>query len=124
MSKHVMLSYQWDNQSLVEKVYNTIRAQGIKAWMDIHGGVKGNINERLENVHECGLEKGKDRKGIGWKGYNYDLRDLTDCLCRGAYTCRARDSGETERKIYYSYYCYHFLVWLKESTMLLLCAAL
>lgn len=41
-----MLSYQWDTQSLVQKVYDAIRAQGLKAWMDIHGGIKGNINER------------------------------------------------------------------------------
>lgn len=41
-----MLSYQWDNQTLVEKVYNALRSQGLKAWMDIKGGVSGNINDR------------------------------------------------------------------------------
>jgi len=44
---HVMLSYQWDNQSLVEKVYNGLRHLGINAWMDVHGGITGNINDSM-----------------------------------------------------------------------------
>lgn len=44
--QHIMLSYQWNKQDLVEKVYNGLRRHGINAWMDIHGGVKGNINDR------------------------------------------------------------------------------
>ena len=46
MGKHVMLSYQWNSQDMVQKVYSGLRALGINAWMDIHGGVKGNINDR------------------------------------------------------------------------------
>ena len=45
-SHHVMLSYQWDNQKRVEKVYDCMRAEGINAWMDIKGGMQGNINDR------------------------------------------------------------------------------
>jgi len=44
---HVMLSYQWNIQSLVEKVYQGLRHLGINAWMDVHGGVKGNINDSM-----------------------------------------------------------------------------
>ncbi|XP_078361112.1 uncharacterized protein LOC144645411 [Oculina patagonica] len=47
MSKHVMLSYQWNKQDLAEQVYKGLRSHGINAWMDIHGGVKGNINDSM-----------------------------------------------------------------------------
>lgn len=43
---HIMLSYQWNKQDLVEKVYHGLREHGIDAWMDTHGGVTGNINDR------------------------------------------------------------------------------
>ena len=47
MAKHVMLSYQWNKQELVKEVYTGLRDMfGINTWMDIEGGVKGNINER------------------------------------------------------------------------------
>lgn len=46
MGKHVMLSYQWNKQELAEEVYQGLRSLGINAWMDIHGGVKGNVNDR------------------------------------------------------------------------------
>jgi len=42
-----MLSYQWDIQDLVKRVYNELQAQGLPVWMDIHGGVAGNINESM-----------------------------------------------------------------------------
>lgn len=45
--QHIMLSYQWNKQDLVEKVYRGLRSHGINAWMDIHGGVKGNINDSM-----------------------------------------------------------------------------
>lgn len=44
--QHVMLSYQWNVQSLVEQVYQGLRHLGINAWMDVHGGITGNINDR------------------------------------------------------------------------------
>ena len=37
---HVMLSYNWDNQELVKKVYTDLTKRGINCWMDIHGGMK------------------------------------------------------------------------------------
>ena len=47
---HVMLSYQWNVQALVEKVYQGLRHLGINAWMDTHGGITGNINDRLGEI--------------------------------------------------------------------------
>uniref|UniRef100_A0A1I8GCP2 TIR domain-containing protein n=3 Tax=Macrostomum lignano TaxID=282301 RepID=A0A1I8GCP2_9PLAT len=44
---HVMLSYQWDKQALVKKVYEALQSQGIAVWMDIHGGMSGNINDSM-----------------------------------------------------------------------------
>lgn len=44
---HVMLSYQWNVQNLVEKVYGGLRSLGINAWMDIHDGISGNINDSM-----------------------------------------------------------------------------
>jgi hypothetical protein len=43
-SKHVMLSYQWNDQKLVTDVYSYLTEQnGMKVWMDIQGGMKENI---------------------------------------------------------------------------------
>lgn len=47
MSKHVMLSYQWDVQDLVKKIYDHLSAMGIPVWMDIQGGMAGNINDSM-----------------------------------------------------------------------------
>ncbi|CAH1775336.1 unnamed protein product [Owenia fusiformis] len=45
---HVMLSYQWDKQKMVEQVFNGLMANGIPAWMDIkEGGMSGNINDSM-----------------------------------------------------------------------------
>ena len=45
-SKHVMLSYQWDDKKLVTDVYDYLTGQiGMKVWMDIKGGMKVNIYE-------------------------------------------------------------------------------
>ena len=44
---HIMLSYQWDNQKLVEDIYLYLKgAQSMPIWMDKHGGMKENIFER------------------------------------------------------------------------------
>lgn len=45
MPAHVMLSYQWDDQALVKKIYNRLKDHGLPVWMDIEGGVTGNIND-------------------------------------------------------------------------------
>eukprot|EP00116_Pleurobrachia_bachei_P011264 sb/3471526/ len=45
--RHIMLSYQWDSQELVKKVYAAIKEKGVNVWMDIEGGVTGNINEAM-----------------------------------------------------------------------------
>ncbi|CAF1476117.1 unnamed protein product, partial [Didymodactylos carnosus] len=43
--KHIMLSYQWENQDLVEQVYQFLTANDFSVWMDINGGMKANIYE-------------------------------------------------------------------------------
>lgn len=40
-----MLSYQWDDQAVVKKIYNRLTDEGLPVWMDIEGGVTGNIND-------------------------------------------------------------------------------
>ncbi|XP_072239795.1 uncharacterized protein [Leuresthes tenuis] len=47
MPSHIMLSYQWDNQALVKKVYQRLKEAGLPVWMDIEGGVTGNINDAM-----------------------------------------------------------------------------
>lgn len=45
MPNHVMLSYQWNDQALVKRVYDRLMEDGFPVWMDIEGGVSGNIND-------------------------------------------------------------------------------
>lgn len=45
--KHVMLSYQWDIQDTVKHVFEGLKSMGIPVWMDIEGGIKGNINDSM-----------------------------------------------------------------------------
>ena len=42
-NKHVMLSYQWDCQSEVQKVREHFAKLGIPTWMDIDGGMQGDV---------------------------------------------------------------------------------
>ncbi|XP_062373478.1 uncharacterized protein LOC134061734 [Sardina pilchardus] len=42
-----MLSYQWDDQALVKRVYDRLMEDGFTVWMDIEGGVSGNINDAM-----------------------------------------------------------------------------
>ncbi len=44
--KHIMLSYQWDNQKIVSEVYRRLSEKNIPLWMDIQGGMKGHLSER------------------------------------------------------------------------------
>jgi hypothetical protein len=37
---HVMLSYQWDHQTQVTRVYDMLTKLGVKCWMDIRGGMQ------------------------------------------------------------------------------------
>lgn len=46
VKKHIMLSYQWDNQEVVTEVYRRLSAKEIPLWMDIQGGMKGHLSER------------------------------------------------------------------------------
>ena len=51
-SKHIMLSYQWDNQELVLKVYEYLKNQNLSVWMDIQGGMKLNIYEWYDQANQ------------------------------------------------------------------------
>jgi len=46
-TKHVMLSYQWDHQAQVTRVYETLTKLGVKCWMDISGGMGQDIYESM-----------------------------------------------------------------------------
>ncbi|XP_063675560.1 uncharacterized protein LOC134812224 isoform X3 [Bolinopsis microptera] len=45
--KHIMLSYNWGVQDVVRTTYEYIESIGIPVWMDIKGGVSGNINAAM-----------------------------------------------------------------------------
>eukprot|EP01137_Pigoraptor_chileana_P000573 Opistho-2@36966 len=45
--KHVMLSYQWNSQELVKRVYELLKTYGVPVWMDIEGGMGGDINDSM-----------------------------------------------------------------------------
>jgi len=47
MPAHVMLSYQWDSQDLVKRVYQSLIQRGLPVWMDVEGGISGNINDSM-----------------------------------------------------------------------------
>eukprot|EP01047_Picozoa_sp_COSAG01_P022626 COSAG01_NODE_1350_length_10605_cov_43.649743_1_plen_695_part_00 len=46
-TKHVMLSYNWDHQKQVKRVYDMLTALGTHVWMDIAGGMSGDIYESM-----------------------------------------------------------------------------
>ena len=46
-TKHVMLSYQWDNQRQVTKVHELLTKLGVACWMDIHGGMGTDVYESM-----------------------------------------------------------------------------
>lgn len=45
--KHLMISYQWGSQDLVKKIHKELVAKGVTVWLDIAGGMKGNINSAM-----------------------------------------------------------------------------
>jgi hypothetical protein len=49
-TKHVMLSYQWDHQTQVKRAYDILTKLGVKCWMDIAGGMSGDIFESMANA--------------------------------------------------------------------------
>ena len=48
----VMLSYQWDIQPFVRDVYMDLDIRNFRAWMDIWGGMLGNINSAMATAVE------------------------------------------------------------------------
>eukprot|EP01046_Picozoa_sp_COSAG06_P063118 COSAG06_NODE_14526_length_1149_cov_3.281905_1_plen_383_part_11 len=49
-TKHVMLSYQWDHQAQVTRVYDMLTRLGITCWMDIRSGMGADIYEGMANA--------------------------------------------------------------------------
>ena len=47
MAKHVMLSYDWSVQELVKQIHDALQGQGFPVWMDITGGMQGNIYDSM-----------------------------------------------------------------------------
>lgn len=46
--KHVMISYQWDHQELVKRIFEYLQShQQWKIWMDIHGGMGASLAARF-----------------------------------------------------------------------------
>ena len=45
----VMLSYQWDSQSLVKEIKSFLETNGLRVWMDVNE-MYGNINIRMKNA--------------------------------------------------------------------------
>ena len=49
-TKHVMLSYQWDHQAQVTRVYDMLTRLGVSCWMDIRSGMGADIYEGMANA--------------------------------------------------------------------------
>ncbi|CAF0840289.1 unnamed protein product [Didymodactylos carnosus] len=45
--KHVMLSYNWNSQTIVSKIYQILKDENIPIWFDIQGDMKHNIYESM-----------------------------------------------------------------------------
>ena len=48
-----MCSYQWVIQRFVRDFYMDLHLRNVDVWMDIWGGMQGNINESMANAVEC-----------------------------------------------------------------------
>ena len=47
LTKHVMLSYNWDDQETVKRVYDQLSQLGLRCWMDIYGGMDTDIYDSM-----------------------------------------------------------------------------
>ncbi|UJR15063.1 hypothetical protein I4U23_002034 [Adineta vaga] len=48
-----MISYQWDHQPFVRKVFEDMSMREIKTWFDIWGSMQGNTNDAMATGVEC-----------------------------------------------------------------------
>ena len=55
--QHIMLSYQWDIQPLVQSVYARLDSMGYPVWMDVEGGMSGSINDSMASGTQCQSSK-------------------------------------------------------------------
>eukprot|EP01046_Picozoa_sp_COSAG06_P014490 COSAG06_NODE_900_length_11658_cov_9.850852_4_plen_1819_part_00 len=49
-TKHVMLSYQWDHQAEVTRVYGMLTKLGITCWMDVQSGMGADIYDGMADA--------------------------------------------------------------------------
>ena len=49
--KHIMISYQWDNQPLVKKIADYLKERGFKVWIDMYD-MKGYIMDDMATAVE------------------------------------------------------------------------
>eukprot|EP01048_Picozoa_sp_COSAG05_P005356 COSAG05_NODE_315_length_11604_cov_8.336375_6_plen_1129_part_00 len=47
ITKHVMLSYQWDHQRQVQRVFELLTGLGLKVWMDTQGGMATDVYDSM-----------------------------------------------------------------------------
>lgn len=50
---HVMISYQWENQTLIQKIRDNLKENGVKCWMDIddmHGSTVDTMAKAVEGA--------------------------------------------------------------------------
>ena len=49
--KHIMISYQWDNQPLAKKIADCLKEKGFKVWIDLYE-MKGYIMDDMATAVE------------------------------------------------------------------------
>ncbi|XP_039250993.1 uncharacterized protein LOC120328542 [Styela clava] len=81
MKKHIMISYQWSSQTLMNQVYEELTKHGYNVWMDIHdlnGSILEAMAEAVENaaiVLVCMTQKYKDSPNCRTEAeYAFNLR--------------------------------------------------
>ena len=84
--QHIMLSYQWDIQPLVQSVYARLDSMGYPVWMDVEGGMSGSINDSMASGTQCQSSKAHN---MTISRMNTTLKLILscsgrECVCGGA----------------------------------------
>ena len=99
---HVMLSYNWKHQKLVQKIYEHLSKAGIDCWMDIQGGMKVKMMESMsEGVEKasvvivfCSKEYQTSENCQIELKYAHDLEiPILPVICDKNYTRQRKGSG-------------------------------
>ncbi|XP_063711133.1 uncharacterized protein LOC134839490 isoform X2 [Symsagittifera roscoffensis] len=92
--KHVLISYNWSSQPLALKLKSTLKANGIRTWMDVENmgsEILSSMAEAVENsfcVLVCVTEKYKESSACRSEAeYSYNLkRDIVPLMMEKGYT--------------------------------------